>query len=181
MEEKLFKLLLIMGEKKEIGYKKQVIINLIILIGIVLYSYIINHISGSIEKEKFTYISKIISFCFLFLSIIIFEISYNKDNGTVAIYGIEVLILSISTLISFNMIQKLNITFQQYINFECITYLIYYVMKFLILYTNKKRNYLRSFSDIQEIVKSEPMKKEAYKRNKWIRKATRLSRKNVIK
>ncbi len=175
MEERLSKLVLIMEEKKKNNYNKKVLINLIILIAIVLYFYLMNYLT---EKILF---AKIISIGILFISIIIFEISYNKDKGTIAIYGIEVLILSISTLISFNIIQRFNITFQKYAIFLCIAYLIYYVLKILIIYTNEKRNYLKSFSDIQEIVKSEPMRKEAHKRNKWISEFTRLSRKNVIK
>ena len=79
------------------------------------------------------------------------------------------------------MINKFHISFSQYINISCIVYLLYYVFKFIIQYTINRREYLKSLSDIKEIVKSEPLKKEAHKRNKWIYDVTRLSQKNMIK
>lgn len=147
------------------NYKKKVFINLAILIGLVLYFYVLNFIFFNFGKDKFVEIYKNISIGTLFISIIIFEIAYNKDNGIISIFGIELLILSIITLVSINMIKKFNITFIQYINFSCVIYLMYYIFKFIILYTNERRTYLKSLSDIHEIVTSEPLKKEAKRKN----------------
>ena len=163
------------------NYKKKVLINLVVLIIFVLYFYLLNCIFINFGKEKFIDIHMYISMSVLFCSIIIFEIAYKKDSGKLTIYGIETLILSINTLISLNMINKFHISFSQYINISCIVYLLYYVFKFIIQYTINRREYLKSLSDIKEIVKSEPLKKEAHKRNKWIYDVTRLSKKNMIK
>ena len=147
------------------NYKKKVFINFAILIIFVLIFCLLNFIYFHFEIEKFVEIYKYISMSILFISIIIFEIAYNKDNGTIAIFGIESLLLSISTLISINMSKKFNITFIKYINISCVIYVIYYVFKLIILYTKERRSYLKSLSDIQEIVTVEPLKKEAKRKN----------------
>lgn len=147
------------------NYKKKVFINLSILIILVLSFCLLNFIHFHFEIENFVEIYKYISIGILFISIIIFEIAYNKDNGTIAIFGIESLLLSISTLISINMSKKFNITFIKYINISCVIYVIYYVFKLIILYTKERRSYLKSLSDIQEIVTIEPLKKEAKRKN----------------
>ena len=43
---------------------------------------------------------------------------------------------------------------------------IYYILKAIILYTKERRDYLKSLSDIKEIVDIKPTKKEAKKREK---------------
>ncbi|MBO4815706.1 MAG: hypothetical protein J5507_01970 [Clostridia bacterium] len=147
------------------NYKKKLFLNLTILVILVLYFCLLNFMFVHFGIEKFVEIYKQISIGILFISIIIFEIAYNKDNGTTAIIGIELLVLSIITLISINMSKKINITFLQYINFSCVIYLIYYIFKLIILYTKERRIYLKSLSDIQEIVNAEPLKKEAKRKN----------------
>ncbi len=148
------------------NYKKKIVINLAILIALMLYFGLLNFIFINSGIEKFVEIYKYISIAILFISIIFFEIAYNKDKGTIAIFGIESLILSIITLISINMIKKFDITFIQYINFSLVIYLLYYIFKLIIIFTKERRTYLKSLSDIQEIVTAKPLKKEAKRKNK---------------
>ena len=148
------------------NYKKKVFINLTVLIVFVLYFYLLNCIFSNVGKEKILEIYKYISTSLIFITILIFEIAYRKDSGIITIYGLETLFLSINTLISITMISKFKMSFAQYINISCVCYLIYYILKFIINYTINRREYLHSLSDIKDIVSSNPMKKEAYKRNK---------------
>ncbi len=147
------------------NYKKKVFLNFAILIVFVLYFYFLNQLFFNLSKENFTEIYKNISIGVVFITIIIFEIAYKKESGSITIYGLEFLFLSVSTIISVTMINRFGISFQQYINLFCIMYLIYYIFKFIILYTINRRNILKNLSDIKEIVDSAPLKKEAHKRN----------------
>lgn len=147
------------------NYKKKLFINFAILVVFVLYFYLLNHLFFNLGRERFIEIYKYISISIIFLTIIIFEIAYKKESGIITIYGLEVFLLSVNTIISITMISKLNITFENYINISCLCYLIYYIFKFIINYTINKREYLKSLSDIKDIVNTDPLKKEAHKRN----------------
>ena len=147
------------------SYKKNVFINLAILFIYVAYFYLLNYMFYNLTSEKFIEIYKYISLGMLFVSVIIFEIAYHKDKGVIAVFGIEILVLAINTLISINMVKRFNITFVKYINFSCADYIIYYIFKFVITYTKERKKYLESLSDIKEIVTSEPQKKEAKRKN----------------
>lgn len=144
--------------------RKKIFENLIIAIAVMLYFIVINFANLRVEENILLNGIKIASLIVLFLSIIIFEIAYHKDSGKIAIYGIEILVLSIHTLTIWNMINKINISFQKYILFSTYAFAIYYVLKAIIIYTNEKRKYVKSLSDIHEIVSNEPVKKEAKKR-----------------
>ena len=70
----------------------------------------------------------------------------------------------------FNVINKIGFTFDNYMLVSCFIIFIYYLLKSIIIYTNEKREYLKSLSDISEIVENTPIKKEATKKKgkKWI-------------
>ena len=94
------------------------------------------------------------------------EFAYHKDSGKIAINAIEILVLSVYTLTLWHVVNKLNIFFKTYIVFSSYMFAIYYIIKSILIYTNKKRKFVKSLSDIHEIVSKEPIKKEAKKREK---------------
>ena len=143
---------------------KKIFENLIISVAITLYFAIISFSYLRLTEVMFFQEIKIASMIVLDLCILIFEIAYHKDSGKIAIYGIEILSLSIYTLTIWTLIKKLNITLNTYIIYSVFTYAIYYLLKNIIIYTNERRKYLNSLSDIHEIVSNEPIKKEAKKR-----------------
>lgn len=144
--------------------RKKIFENLIIAIAIMLYFILINFTQLRIEEDILLKGIKIASIIILFLSITIFEIAYHKDSGKITIYGIETLVLSWHTLTAWNLSNRLNIALQSYILFSTYAFAIYYTLKCIIIYTNEKRKYANSLSDIHEILKKEPVKKEAQKR-----------------
>ena len=154
-----------MEENSKKIYIKKVLINIGVLIAIGIYFIILNLLNIKIDKEAFINIYKYMSMGILLFAIILFEIAYKKDSGTITIFGIEVLILSVITLLSINMASKFKIDFQKYLIASCVVYVVYYIFKFIIIHTINRRTYLKSLSDIKEIVTSEPLKKEARKRN----------------
>ena len=153
-----------MEDKKNENVSKKIIWNIIILIIIEAFLSVLYVGSYKLEENLFFYGIKYASFLLLLISIIIFEIAYRKDKGTMAISGIETLILSINTLVSVNVIKKINISFQNYIIGSIIVFLLYYILKIIVIYTKYKREYLKGLSDIQEIVSNKPIKKEAKKK-----------------
>lgn len=144
--------------------RKKILENLIIAIATALYFFIINF-SFIRSNEKIIFNgAKIISIIILFLAIVTFEIAYHKDSGKIAINGIEILILAINTLVVWNVTNRNNISFGTYIIISSVAFSIYYILKSMMIYTSEKTKYLKSLSDIHEIVKNEPTKKEAKKR-----------------
>lgn len=138
--------------------------NLIILVLIIFYFNLINITYITTNENLITLITSISSIVLLFLSILIFEVAYHKDNGKLAINGIEILAIAFHTLTIWYVINRSNLSFQSYLLFSTYAVLIYYILKSIIIYTEGKREYLKSLSDIHEIVNNNPIKKEAKKR-----------------
>ena len=150
-----------MEDKKNEKISKKIILNIILLIIIEGFLSALYFISLKIEENIFFNGMKYGSFVLLGISIAFFEIAYSKDKGTIAIYGIETLTLAINTLIAVNVIKKTNMSVQNYIIASIIVFLLYYILKMIIVYTTYKRKYLKGLSDIKEIVSTRPIKKEA--------------------
>lgn len=140
--------------------------NIIIAVIIVLYYILINLAYYRVEENILNLGLKIASMVVLILSIITFEIAYKKDRGKIAIYGIEILVVASHTLSIMHVIEKFKINFTTYILISSCTFGIYYILKVMIIYTLEKRKYLKNLSDIKEIVKNKPTKKEATKKKK---------------
>lgn len=155
-----------MEEEKENNklIRKKIFKNLIIAIAMMIYFIIINFSYIRVDENLLLHGIKIASLVILFISIVTFEIAYNKDSGSIAINGIEVLVLAIHTLTIRIVVNKFKIDFDKYILYSTYTFAIYYVLKSMIIYTIEKKKYLDSLSDIHEIVNNEPVKKEAKKR-----------------
>ena len=60
--------------------------------------------------------------------------------------------------------------FIKYLEISAIVFSIYYALKAIIIFTIEKKNTLKQLSDISEIVKEEPIKKEATKKKKEAKK-----------
>ena len=144
--------------------RKKIFSNILMAIGIMVYFIVINFSYIRLDEKKLINGLKLVSMLILFLSIIIFEIAYHKDSGKIAINGIEILMLAIHTLTIWNIVNKIDISFQTYILFSTYAFAIYYILKSILIYTREKRKYLKSLSDIHEIVSKDPIKKEAKKR-----------------
>jgi len=138
--------------------------NIIIAIPIMLYFILINFSYYRLDYDKIVIGLKVISMIILLSCIIIFEIAYKKDSGKLAINGIEILVLASHALSIMQVVQIAKLKFTSYIIISAFSFVIYYMLKAGILYTIDKRNYLKSLSDIKEIVNNEPIKKQATKK-----------------
>lgn len=140
--------------------------NLIIAILMMIYFVFINLAFTNIEISVLKKDLEVFCLVFLVLGIFVIERAYKKDSGKVAIYGIETLIFSFHTLTINHFVTIYNLDFQVYVLTSSYIFSIYYVLKSIIIYTIAKRKYLTNLSDISEIVKDEPTKKEASKKPK---------------
>lgn len=146
---------------------KKIFKNLLKAIGIIIYFMILNLAYSSMKHERLLEDIKVFSGSFLLVGLLCMEKAYKSEKGELVILGIELLILSFHSLSIIHIITLFNYNFQYYLLTSSYIFAIYYVLKSIILYTKEKNAYLKSFSDISEIVKKDkPQKKEAKKRNK---------------
>lgn len=145
---------------------KKIFINLIIAIFIMLYLVGINLVYGNVQQEGIITVLKISTLLFLAVGLILIELAYKKESGILLINAIEALIFATHNLTTMHTIKLYNFDFRMYILTSSYIFSIYYVLKTIIIYTKDKRDYLKSLSDIQDIVKKdEPLKKEATKKS----------------
>ena len=134
--------------------------NLVYASMITIYFMFFNMYAVFTETEIFIQYIKIASFIFLLFSIFIFEIAYKKDNDEISLNGIEFLVLSIFLLLIQYIPKLLKIDENTYMLAGTYIFLIYYGIKNIIIYTCERKKELDNLSDIKEIVKDEPIKKE---------------------
>lgn len=144
---------------------KKIFKNLILAIVVMIYFISCNIVYTRLELEQMETITKVISGVFLLASIIFFEFAYKRDSGTLTMTAIELLVLSIHALFIHHIITIYQLDFRTYLLTSAYMFAIYYVLKSTVIYTRARIKYLKSLSDISEIVKDEPVVKEAKKRN----------------
>ena len=144
---------------------KKIFKNLILAIVVMIYFIASNILYTQFELDKMELITKIFSGVFLLSGIVILEIAYKKESGTLLITTLELFVLAIHALFINHVITIYKFDFRTYILTSSYIFAIYYVLKSTVIYTKARWQYLRSLSDISEIVKDEPIIKEAKKRN----------------
>ncbi len=151
---------------KEISQEiiKLVFTNLIIAMLIMLYFIVLNLAFSKMKEARLLGDIKVFSGTFLVLGIVMLEQAYKRKDAYHAIYGLELFTLAAHTLSIMHVINVFKFDFQLYILTSEYIFALYYVFKSTILYTVGKKEYLDQFSDISEIIKDEPQKKEAKKR-----------------
>lgn len=169
--------------------RKEVFINLVLAIGIILYFIFL--IMGSVDSTKIsrTLDFRIFSLVLLFIAICLFEIAYKKDSGKIAINGIEILVVALITLFFPYIIFELDRTHQKYYFMVSGYISIYYIIKSIIITNRAKIKYEKQESDIKEIVKKEEKKTEyldeeieektAKKDKKTTKNDEEISKKNI--
>ena len=140
--------------------KKETFTNFIVGSVIILYFIFIVLGSAGSTKNIRAIDLNIFSFLFLAVSIFLFEIAYRKDDGKLAIYGLESLAVAIFTLFLPYIIFELNADNKKYYLMASIYIAVYYILKSIIISVKIKNKYKNSnISDIKEIVKKEKTKR----------------------
>jgi len=138
--------------------KKDVFTNILISIGIIIYFTFL--IAGSTETTKNVreIDFNIFSILLLGVSIYLFEIAYKKDNVSLAIYGIETLVVAITTLFFPYIIFELDEFHKKYYMIVSVYIAVYYIIKSIYIVSKIKKMHVKQSSDIKEIVKKEKRK-----------------------
>lgn len=151
-------------------YMNKLYLNILKAVIIVFYFLILNLTYENISAEHLETGIKILTMIFLFISIYLIEKAYKKDNGDLALSGIEILILSAYTLTTKYITTKYNLNFKIYSLISSYVSAIYFVFKSIVIYTQGRKKLAENLSDIREIVKKEePIKKEATKKKKEVK------------
>ena len=140
--------------------KKSVFTNIIIAVSMIIYfTFLIKGSEGAVKAVRSVDFN-IFSILILTLSIYLFEIAYRKDNGKLAIYGIESLIIAVFTLFLPYIIFELNEKNKKYYLTASIFVASYYILKSLTISIKTKNKHMNSkISDVKEIVKKEKTKR----------------------
>ena len=136
--------------------KKEVFTNIIIASIIILYFILIVLGSANSIKSVRTTDLNIFSLLFLGGAIFLFEIAYRKDDGKLAMYGIESLAIAIFMLFLPYIIFELNESNKKYYLMASAYIAGYYILKSIIIAIKTKNKYMNeNISDVKEIVKKE--------------------------
>ena len=147
---------------------RDIITNTTYLILVVIYFICFNTQVITLDTAILTRYIDISSMVFLAISIIMFEMGYRKEKTKIFINGIEFLALAIFTLLIKHMPKVLGNTMKSYTEIGTYAFIAHYILKSAIMYTKMKQDQLKNMSDIKEIVKEEPTKKETKRKNKKV-------------
>ncbi len=146
-------------EEKKNNIRVHLFVNLLLAIFIIVYFAIL--IFGSRNALKQDVIGIFYSFSLVFLvgAIVLFEIAYRKDSGSLTFNGLELLAVALITLIFPYSVFELSEKYKVYIYFLDAYVASYYLIKSIIMYFVDKRKYEKEkMGDIREII--EPIEQE---------------------
>ncbi len=146
-------------EEKKNNIRVHLFVNLLLAIFIIVYFAIL--IFGSRNAVKQNVIGIFYSFSLVFLTgaIILFEIAYKKDSGSLTFNGLELLAVALITLIFPYSVYELSEKYKVYIYFLDAYVASYYLIKSIVMYFVDKRKYEKEkMGDIREIL--EPIEQE---------------------
>lgn len=140
-------------QEEENKINSKIFENMIIADILMTFFYLISLGSLNIETPIFMMDLKVFSIGLIVLTVIIFEISYKKENGNLCIHGIECLVVAIFMLFSTYLYTMYMKEFYMYVSIFAYIMAIYYAVKSIIIYRKMKKKYIDNLSDIDEIIK----------------------------
>lgn len=146
--------------------KKKIFNQMLRAIGVMCYFIILNFAYIRMNLDRLVGDIEVFAGVYLVLGILALEKAYKKDSGEMTITAIELIVMSFHSISIMHVISAYEYDFRTYLVVSSYIIAIYYVLKSIVIYTKSRRKYLKRLSDIPEIVKEEPIKKEAKKRKK---------------
>lgn len=118
--------------------------NIILAVCIITYFIFLNLGHINIKPDVYQTDLKVFSMCTLLIAIVLLEMAYKKDSGEFALYGVEMIVLSLIT-VSLIYINLMFSTRYVYI-ISAVSYIfaIYYLVKSMIIYIRKRKKYFVS-------------------------------------
>lgn len=135
--------------------------NLIMAIIIMAYLFFIILGSLNIEKDLYEIDLKVFTGLLFLATIILMEIAYKKKNKKIAVNGIEILCLSILNLFFLYFYTIFNNQYKNIIGAISLSFGLYYMIKSIVIFIIMRNNYLRTMSDVFEILNQSYDKEES--------------------
>jgi len=124
--------------------------NIVIAVCVIIYFTFLNLGHMNIKGDIYVTDLKVFSMCTLLIAIALIENAYKKDSGEIALYGVEMIVLSLLTvsLIYVNLMLSTRYTYIV----SAISYIfgIYYLVKSIIIYIRKRKQYF--VEDMKEMI-----------------------------
>ncbi len=127
--------------------------NMIIAAIIMIYLVSLNLGMTNIPTDTYRTDLKVFSIILLIITIMIFEWGYKKDDESIWLHGVEVMVIGIITLYLISLYSIYYNTYGALILSIGIAYLIYYAIKIVIIQKRIEKEYIKSLNDIGEIIK----------------------------
>lgn len=134
---------------------KRIFCNCLVAIGIMLYICAIDVVYIYAKQEVVTIALKVFSMIFVTITVGTFEFAYRKDNGRVAIVGMELLVFSVIILYVPQIYGNVDQLICQVLLLTPLFCSIYYMAKSIWIYWKTEKEYQNNLSDVKEIVKDE--------------------------
>ena len=156
-----------LDKKTKEKIQKKVLKNFILATVILLFFIALKLMAINLDKNISILIYKISSIILLIITLILFETAYKKDSNTLAITSIEILLVTITALLTPYILISKNSIFSSIIG---VYFAIYYVIKNFMIYKKEKNKYLKEKNDIAQIVKKESQDELAQEQLEIIKK-----------
>lgn len=142
---------------KEVKEKinQRIFCNCLVAIGIMLYICAIDVVYIYAKQEVVTIALKVFAMIFIAVTVGTFELAYRKDNGKMAVVGIELLIFSVIILYIPKIYVNVDQLLCQILLLTPLFCSIYYIAKSMMIYLKTEKEYQNNLSDVKEIVKDE--------------------------
>lgn len=158
-KENIEKLGQVIEEKKKIPKEvkekisSKIFENVIFAAIILVYLGALNIGMRNIPTENYIMDLKVFGMSLLVLTIVVFELAYKKDKGSLWMHGVEIMVIAVFTMYLIYLYSIYYNTYGTVLFTASILYLIYYGIKILIERKKTIKNYNKSLTDIGEIVK----------------------------
>lgn len=129
---------------------KKLFTNIIVAICIIIYFIFLNLGHINIKPDIYVTDLKVFSMCTLLIAIALIEIAYKKDSGEIALYGIEIIVLSLCTVALIYVNLMLSTRYVYIVSAISYIFAIYYLIKSIVIYLKKKKQYF--VNDMKEIM-----------------------------
>lgn len=126
--------------------------NILVAICIIIYFIFLNLGKMNIQTEIYETDLKVFSMCILLFAIALIEKAYKKDDGKIAIYGIEMIVLSLVTTALIYVNLMLSMRYVYIVTSISYIFAIYYLIKSVIIYIRGRKKYF--VDDMKEIIKN---------------------------
>lgn len=115
--------------------------NIMVALCIIIYFIFLNLGHINIQGEVYVTDLKVFSMCILLLAIALIEKAYKNDDGKIAIYGVEMIVLSLVTVALIYVNLMLSTRYAYIVTSISYIFAIYYLIKSIVIYIRKRKKY----------------------------------------